>query len=224
MSPTSASPTTSDPTTISPTSAAPTTSPSIAPITVSPTSSNPTSSSATTQELIPSTLSSNTITETTIEPFVPTNKPSMEPTMNNTVIPSTDIISATIPTTAEFDDEQCIVADIVFAVVFQFDRIKRKCDICLYEDQTRRQDRRCEIIENLIENFVNDYGQCMLNVCKYDCTVDQLQLNPKVTAGEEECRRGCNIFECKPQAATAFRCNFNGLLIILMIAFVAIFL
>ena len=59
----------------------------------------------------------------------------------------------------------------------------------------------------------------MLNVCDYNCTVGELQLNPKFTAGEEECRRGCNMFECGPQAANGYRYSINGLMIVLMIAF-----
>ena len=184
-------------------------------------------SDATTSTIDPETtvaIGTGTTMEVTASP---TNEPSMEPTMNDGLPSSTEIISQTmnVSTTAKFDDEQCIVSDIVFEVFFSFDRIKRKCDICLYEEyKRRRQDRRCEIIEDLIDGFVNDYGECMLNVCDYNCTVGTLQLNPKFTAGEEECRRGCNMFECGPQAANAYRYSINGLMIVLMIAFAVTFI
>ena len=153
----------------------------------------------------------------------PTNEPSMKPTISDELSSSTEIIVETISTIAEFDDGQCLVSDLVFEYFFNFNGIQRKCDICIYEDKTRRQERRCEMIENLIEGFVNDYGECMLNVCDYDCTADELQLNPKFNAGKESCRRGCNIFECGPQAANAFIHNIDGLTIVLMVALVIIF-
>ena len=181
----------------------------------------------TTEESFISTMDPETTVATEMESTIvvstsPTSEPSMEPTINNEVISSTDIISETMETstTTDFDDEQCFVSDTIFAVFFSFDQIKRKCDICLYEEaKTRRQDRRCEIIEDLIDGFVNDYGECMLNVCDYNCTVGELQLNPKFTAGEDECRRGCNMFECGPQAANAYRYSINALMIVLMVAF-----
>ena len=98
----------------------------------------------------PETTVATEMNGTTVVSTSPTNEPSMEPTIHDGIISSTEIISETmaVSTTAEFDDEQCVVSDTVFGVFFSFDQTKRNCDICLYEeDKTRRQNRRCEIIE-----------------------------------------------------------------------------
>ena len=212
-------PTTTEPTegpTSDPTTAAPTDEPTGSQTTAEP-SANP--SDAPTMEPTDDIATSSSTLEISNNP---THTPSIEPTEAIASSTSTIIIEDTIdtPSTTE-EGQECPGLEVAMALYyfFRYDQIQRKCDICLYEDKGKRQERICEKIEDLIEGVVNNYSECMLNVCDYDCTIDELQVNPKFTAGEDSC--GCNTLECGPQADSANR--YNGWIMMVGVIIVTMF-
>ena len=128
----------------------------------------------------------------------------------------------------EEQGEQCPGLDfnIWFTYWFQFNAVQRTCDICLDDNLGqgrggRRNQRDCERVSDFLVGVQDDFSNCMLNVCRYDCTVDKLVLSPN--AGDEFfC--GCEIFECRTFAAAANDYKkYNALVIIALFALINLF-
>lgn len=120
-------------------------------------------------------------------PDIDTTTTTMEPedTTSSTMDMSTS--------TTEEEDNECPRLDKILYYVFEWNLAQRACDICLYEGRGNKKQRTCERIASFIGNVVvNYYGECMLNVCDYPCTLDQLIVVAQ--DDDEEC--GCDTFTC----------------------------
>ena len=175
-------------------SRSPSESPSWSPSTSSPTSAptkNPSKSPSLTPTSEPTTLIKDL-----------TNEPNVTSILVSTLASTDHNNTSYISSTKELGKE-CLGLDLAITLFyfFEYDRIQKKCDICLYQERGQRAQRTCERIADFVGGIVDDYSKCMLNICGYECAIDQLQLSPKFIDSDESC--GCNVLECGPQAASA---------------------
>ena len=103
-------------------------------------------------------------------------------------VESTEIVLSS----TEQEGEECPLLDAAIIYFYYFGVLDRKCNFCLYEIG-KRAERRCEIIESFADNVVDTFSQCLLNVCGYDCTLGQLEINDE-SEGVNECN--CDTLQC----------------------------
>ena len=143
--------------------------------------------------------------------------PTLQPettTATATTPPTTITIE---PITTEEEDEECPGLDlaITYLYIFEYNKVQKACDICLYEKGGKRSQRRCERIESFIDGVMDYYGECLLNVCDYSCTFGELVAVDQNDASEI-C--GCETFIC-PLASNA---NNNNIIIMVISPFILI--
>ena len=112
-----------------------------------------------------------------------------------------------------YTDGQCSGLDAEDLLFYVFRKIQGYCNICLSQEETKASQGNCDRVENILDNVVDDFSTCVLNICAYDCPIGGLIVSTDVD--DEYC--GCNVLECDLETDGV---NQSQLMIVMVVLFV----